>query len=808
MADKKKNDSAPVEFVRSSHVFARAERLAAALFDDPQTEATTVLTDGETFWINTSEGIIRRRAPIADEVVTSGRMSWTEDARADPAMAKRSFVAGPPYARMCVVVPIVLEDGAIAGVLSIISPTPVAYDQKLADRLADLAGFVADEWTRLRAQDQRDDSARERDVARRTLSEVFANAPVSMLLIDRDLTILDVSPTWLARRGMTRAEAVGRHLKNVTSSVFAEWRPYLDRCLAGETVAFDRVPMVLANGSRRWVQTRLSPWRDHTGEVGGVILMGHDVTDLVEALDRKVRSEEWLRLAVEVAGVRVWEKNFDSQELATEGAAGLGFFAATGFDDGPDVGEWAPVDARDRDAVLEAWRRFMEEGQPFHPEFRMQRADGGEVWVVTTARAIRDEAGQLVRIVGAMQDITERKAQEQALIAARDEAEEAARAKSAFLATMSHEIRTPLNGVLGMAQAMTRGELDTAQRGRLEVIRQSGESLLTLLNDLLDFSKIEAGKLTLEDGEFDIEELAKGACATFEAVADAKGLEFRLDVDKGARGRYRGDPVRVRQVLCNLVSNALKFTERGQVAIRVRRRGEILSIDVSDSGIGMSPEQSARLFRAFEQAEASTTRRFGGTGLGLAICRDLAELMNGRITVKTKLGEGSTFTLRVALPKIAARPESAPTDLDDAQSATRPLRVLAAEDNSVNQLVLKTLLGQMGVDPELVFDGRAAVDAWAREPWDLILMDVQMPVLDGPAAVAEIRAREAAEGRPRTPIVALTANAMDHQVAQYLDAGMDGYVAKPIEASRLFAALEAALSGAPQPGAAEVAQAS
>jgi CheY-like chemotaxis protein len=261
-------------------------------------------------------------------------------------------------------------------------------------------------------------------------------------------------------------------------------------------------------------------------------------------------------------------------------------------------------------------------------------------------------------------------------------------------------------------------------------------------------------------------------------------------------------------VLCNLVSNALKFTSRGQVAIRIRRRGGGLVIHVIDNGIGMSREQCEVLFRPFEQAEASTTRRFGGTGLGLAICRDLVELMQGRIGVRSVQGEGSTFTVRLPLERLQA---IAPTPCEEAAAdrihsdEDRPLRVLAAEDNSVNQLVLRTLLGHIGVEPTMVFDGRAAVEAWAREDWDLVLMDVQMPVMDGPAAVAEIRAREALERRPRTPIVALTANAMEHQVARYLEAGMDGYVAKPIEARRLFAAVEAALAGAPQPSAGEMA---
>jgi CheY-like chemotaxis protein len=217
----------------------------------------------------------------------------------------------------------------------------------------------------------------------------------------------------------------------------------------------------------------------------------------------------------------------------------------------------------------------------------------------------------------------------------------------------------------------------------------------------------------------------------------------------------------------------------------------------------MTAEQQTHLFEAFEQAETSTARRYGGTGLGLAICRDLAELMGGGVRVRSALGRGSRFTVSLPLAKLApeARTRPARAQPEEPAELDRPVRVLAAEDNSVNQLVLKTLLNQVGVDPVMVGDGRAAVEAWARDTWDLILMDVQMPVMDGPAATLEIRARERAEGRPRTPIVALTANAMDDQVAKYRAAGMDGFVAKPIAASRLFAALQAALDGGEQPGA-------
>jgi len=351
-----------------------------------------------------------------------------------------------------------------------------------------------------------------------------------------------------------------------------------------------------------------------------------------------------------------------------------------------------------------------------------------------------------------------------------------------------------------MAQAMESGALSDVQRERVNVIRQSGESLLAILNDILDLSKVEAGKLELEEIEFDLDEIARGAYATFTAMANAKGLSFALNVD-AAQGIYRGDPTRFRQILYNLVSNALKFTESGEIRVTARREPEGLCVSVKDTGMGIPEDRINALFDQFTQADSSTTRRFGGTGLGLAICRQLAGLMGGDIIVESTVGFGSTFTLRVPFEwvgesKGAALSRAGANDEIVDTAAPINIRVLAAEDNTVNQLVLKTLLHQVGIDPTVVGNGRLAVEAWESGEWDLILMDVQMPEMDGVAATRAIRAAEAQSGRVRTPIIALTANVMSQQVAEYLQAGMDAYVGKPIAASSLYQTIEATLSGA------------
>jgi len=387
-----------------------------------------------------------------------------------------------------------------------------------------------------------------------------------------------------------------------------------------------------------------------------------------------------------------------------------------------------------------------------------------------------------------------------ALVAARDQANTANIAKSQFLANMSHEIRTPLNGVLAMADIMSRGELDARQRERLGVIRESGELLLSVLNDVLDLSKIEAGKLELEIGDFDLTEMAQSARQAFGVLAQAKGLRLDLVVEPEAAGAWRGDRDRLRQILSNLLSNAIKFTEEGAVAVRFGcNPAGCLRLTVADTGIGIASDHLPGLFEKFVQADNSTTRRFGGTGLGLSICRELAQLMGGRITARSVRGEGSTFVVELPLP----RGEAGAIHLADGERAPaegRALRILAAEDNVTNQKVLRAVLEPLDIDLEIAPDGAAAIDAWRSGRFDLILMDIQMPVMDGVEATQIIRAEEKRSGLARIPILALTANAMTFQVEQYLQAGMDGHISKPIELQRLYSAIEQALS-APVPAA-------
>lgn len=381
-------------------------------------------------------------------------------------------------------------------------------------------------------------------------------------------------------------------------------------------------------------------------------------------------------------------------------------------------------------------------------------------------------------------------------------AQAASRAKTEFLATISHEIRTPLNGVLGMAQVMAQSDLPQAQAERLAVIQSSARSLLDVVNDVLDISKIEAGKMEITPAPFSLERFAEAMRRLYGGLAQDKGLAFSLDLDPAAGAWRFGDEVRLRQVLSNLLSNAIKFTDQGSVSVRIGQAGARLSFEVSDTGPGVPAAAQALIFDRFVQGDGSSTRRASGTGLGLAICREVVILMGGAIRLDSTPGRGATFTFEVPLPSAAAVQDQDPTAASEIGDTG--VRVLIADDNATNRMVLQTLLSHIGVESEGVGDGRQAVDAWSTGHWDAILMDIHMPEMDGLDASRAIRRQEAETGRARTPIIAVTASVLAHETGAYYAAGMDHVISKPIEASRLVEVLQQSLS-APQARAASVA---
>ncbi|WGM40847.1 ATP-binding protein [Caulobacter sp. NIBR1757] len=381
------------------------------------------------------------------------------------------------------------------------------------------------------------------------------------------------------------------------------------------------------------------------------------------------------------------------------------------------------------------------------------------------------------------------------------ELERANQEKSRFLANMSHELRTPLNGVVAVSETLAREQTTARGKELAELISSSGRLLEQVLTDILDFSKIEAGELRLESGVFDAQTLVNRIGALHAESAALKGLDLDWSVDEAAAGAWQGDAVRITQILSNLLSNAVKFTHDGGITIHVGRREHGLAFSVSDTGIGFDAEAGARLFRRFEQADASITRRFGGTGLGLAICRSLAELMGGTILAASNPGEGSTFVVTLPLEpaQVVGEEDATPA----AEAEVEGIHVLLAEDHPTNQRVVRLILEAAGVRLDVVETGVAALERLSVQAYDVVLMDMQMPEMDGLTATQRLRERERIMGATRTPVIMLTANALDEHVQASLAAGADAHLSKPVRADSLLAAIAAAL----EPGEVELAEA-
>jgi PAS domain S-box-containing protein len=590
----------------------------------------------------------------------------------------------------------------------------------------------------------------------------------------------------------------------------------------GKTDSYDFEHAVIRpDGTVRHFLVKGRAHRDPESKLVRVIGTTMDVTDQKIAEDALRRSEFDLARAQVMAHLGSYSWDIDTGEI---------FWS----DELKDIWDYEPgksfsleelvsrIHLEDRDRILEEMRKSIHGKSPFNSEYRIIRPDGSVRYVHDQGEISFDEHGTPSRVFGTTQDITDRKLMEAQLLKAKEAAEIANRAKGDFLANMSHEIRTPMNAALGMLELLLETDLTDEQREYLQLGYVSAESLLSIIDDVLDFSKIEQNKLELEQINFDLKNLISHIINLLSGKAGSNGLRLTFHIEESLPSTFIGDPVRLKQVLFNLLGNAIKFTKEGEVALSVGLcsssdrdygsshsgfRDELtLLFKVRDTGIGIPPEKLSRIFDSFTQADASITRNYGGTGLGLAISLQLVELMGGRIWVESEAGKGSTFyfTVRVKRGKnaedygqessfleesLARRLEAKAQDGNETFSG-ESLDILLAEDHPINQKLIASLLGKKGHNLTLVTNGKDALDVLSRRDFDAVLMDIQMPVMDGLEATRRIRDPSSCVRRHDIPIIALTARALKEDREKCIEAGMNDYISKPLKKEKLFNVLE------------------
>jgi PAS domain S-box-containing protein len=624
------------------------------------------------------------------------------------------------------------------------------------------------------------------------------------------LDILDASQecAWILRLdgAIEHANHLARAMFAARPGVSASWRGIwpeesrfsLDRAFdiarAGQVAHFRAF---LGDAQRRaYCDTTISPMRDRDGAVIRLLACARDVTDEVE-------TQGFLKTVIQLLPSPLTVKNAQDGRYvlinrAAEDAFGLVAEEA--------VGRTAPevLPAAIAQTLTEIESRVLETGEMQVREKQVGHGlDAAPRYWLTKTLATYDDIGAR-HLITLGDDVTASKLAKASLRAALDQAEQASRAKSAFLANMSHEIRTPLNGIVAGADLLAKGELSSRARELVEIIVHSGRSLERLLSDILDLVRIEARQVVIDNQPFDLGDLTRSVSALCALRADEKGVLLETRVHPAAERAVVGDDARLRQVLTNLMSNAVKFTDHGRVTLDVALEADDrVRFSVRDTGIGFDAAEKGRIFERFQQADASFTRRFGGTGLGLAISRELVELMGGVLCCDSAPGQGSTFWFTLPLPIHHAAPVE--ETADPAPEPPDTPRILVADDHPTNRKIVELMLAEVA-EIFTAENGRDAVDLCAAVAPDLILMDMQMPVMDGLDAVREIRAREAATGAARTPIIMLTANARPEHVRASRRAGADLHLEKPITSATLFSAIGQAFEAvqdAPAPLAAE-----
>ena len=633
------------------------------------------------------------------------------------------------------------------------------------------------------------------------VSRFVDSAPFPMMVCDSDMNVLMASPEFLNFHKLSHAEAIGANLYELFPWLPDHWRGVHQRSLAGETMRKDAERYKDGKGEEKWIKWVSTPWRNAKGVVCGLIIMREDITETVNAQHKMEASKERTQLGMSLASIMILDLDFEHREIVLEGEWRNLFPERPTYDALTGAVEW--IHEADRPAMADSWRAHLGGGAPYTAEYRVQMPDGKELWHSANVHIMRASNGSPERAIAVIVDVTARKLAENRALDAEQRALAAGAAKSDFLANMSHEVRTPLNGVLAVSEMLGRTNLDEKQQEMVRLITGSGQTLLKVMDDLVEFSRLEARQIEFEVRPFEPDEVIRETCETARAQAEAKGLDFESFISASIDGVFRGDPLRIGQVLSNILANAVKFTDQGRISVNAsvadRENGTLLEMVVEDTGVGFSSDVAERLFEGFEQADASVSRKYGGLGLGLSLVKRLVEGMNGTVSATSEEGVGSRFEIKlpIARDKISALGKFNTMEVEDfeAETTLEGIRLLVAEDNPMNRRVVELLMAQSGVEITFAENGKEASETFRSGAFDIVLMDLQMPVMGGLQATREIRAWERSEGRVATPIIALSANATDDHVAEAKEAGANAHVAKPIVREVLFETIARYASG-------------
>jgi len=793
----KKSRKATTEILNLDSPLERLTALACAMFNTPH--AMVGVIDGDQTLFRANVGLDQSDLPqeltVTNQMVAMGpgAVLIVENGLTDERVRSHPMVTGKPGLRFFAGVTIANAAGDAIGALAVMDVKPRAHPSAAEIEnlkvMARMAGELIDQAAaNLRQSEQ---------LKLLKLNEEMAG--IGQWRMDAET----LKSTWSGQTYRiygTTPETFDPNLEDSIAFFHPEDREEIREAVkhalaTGEGFRI-RARLIRADGEERAVEARADTERGPDGRIVSMFGVFQDITDQNRAIAQVTESERRYRLlASRVTDI-----------IVTYGVDGLVTYVSpslepvTGYSPEALIGRPATslIHPDDVPALIESFRDFVRAPPEWSQRGVTYRGlpDGGPVrWFEARTSIIRDEEGQVVEFQDLVREVTETKRLEEDLIEARDRAEAGARAKSEFLANMSHELRTPLTSVIGFSGLLQQSEaLPETERRYADRIGTASEALLAVINDILDYSKLEAGAVQMEARAFDPRALALAAAAMVEGQCEVKGLTLAVVVDPDLPAALTGDEGRLRQVMLNFLANAAKFTATGRVTLEASWSGERLRVAVTDTGIGIAAEKIDTLFERFSQADNSTTRVFGGTGLGLSISRRLVEMMGGEIGAESRTGEGSIFWFEV--PLTPAEAMASEDRSQDQSSNPEGLRILVADDAAANRELVVAILAGLGVAVETVEDGAQAVEAARTGAFDLILMDVHMPVMDGLDATRAIRAL--GEETSQVPIIALTANVQPEQVVRCREAGMDGHVGKPIQVADLLTAITALLDQRPR----------